>query len=313
MLDNFRKLVRESFKSLDTEENIDIYFTRPIGMFFALIWRALGVHPNAVTILSMFLGAGAGWMFYHTDLESNIYGVILLLFANFCDSTDGQLARLTGKKTLAGRMLDGAASDVWFACIYVAICCRLYNEYIPGTTQQWGLGIWALCCIAGFGAHTRQCRLSDYYRNIHLFFLKGKKGSELDSYESQKAISERFKAEKNWIGVLFFSNYAKYCKAQEAMTPAFQLLKMKLIERFGSLDNTSQDFRDAFRKGSLPLMKYTNFLTHNWRAIMLFTGCLTGHPWIYPLFEITVMNIAYSYMHRKHNALCMQLIREFNL
>ena len=307
MFKDFRKLVRESFKSLDTEENIDIYFTRPIGMFFALIWKALGVHPNVVTVISFFLGAGAGWMFYHTDLESNIYGVILLMFANFCDSTDGQLARLTGKKTLTGRMLDGFASDIWFFCIYVAISFRLYNEYIPGTDAKWGLGIWALCSLAGLGAHTRQCRLSDYYRNIHLFFLLGKKGSELDSYESQRMIADRYRQEKNWKGVLFFANYAKYCKAQEAMTPAFQRLKAKLTETYGSMDNVPQEFRDEFRKGSLPLMKYTNFLTHNWRAITLFTGCLIGHPWIYPLFELTVMNVAYIYMHKTHETMCNNL------
>lgn len=310
MFKDFRRLVRESYKSLDTEENIDIYFTRPIGMFFALIWKALGVHPNAVTILSFFLGAGAGWMFYHTDLMSNIYGVILLLFANFCDSTDGQLARLTGKKTLTGRMLDGFASDVWFFCIYVAISLRLYDECIPGTSQPWGVGIWALCILAGLGAHTRQCRLSDYYRNIHLFFLKGKNGSELDSYESQKVLADRYYEEKNWVGVLFFSNYAKYCKAQEAMTPAFQFLKGKLVERYGSMENAPQEFRERFREESLPLMKYTNFLTHNWRAIMLFIGCLTNHPWIYPVFELTVMNLAYMYMHRTHEKMCMRLVRE---
>lgn len=34
----FRQLLHESFKSEDTEEWLDIYFTRPIGLFFARIW-----------------------------------------------------------------------------------------------------------------------------------------------------------------------------------------------------------------------------------------------------------------------------------
>ncbi len=99
-------MLRASFKSADTEEWLDIYFTRPIGLAFALLWARLGVHPNTITILSMFLGIGAGWMFSHTDLWHNIAGIVLMMFANFCDSTDGQLARLTGRKTLIGRMLD---------------------------------------------------------------------------------------------------------------------------------------------------------------------------------------------------------------
>ena len=55
---SFKQLLRESFKSNDTEEWLDIYFTRPIGLVFALMWIKIGVTPNFVTILSMFLGLG---------------------------------------------------------------------------------------------------------------------------------------------------------------------------------------------------------------------------------------------------------------
>ena len=111
---SFKELLKASYKSEDTEEWLDVHFTRPIGLAFALMWEKLGVHPNAITILSIILGVGAGMMFYFPDLEHNIYGVVLLMFANFCDSTDGQLARLTGQKTLIGRMLDGFSGDLWF-------------------------------------------------------------------------------------------------------------------------------------------------------------------------------------------------------
>ena len=51
----FRQLLHSSFKSEDTEEWLDVWFTRPIGLVFALFWNRLGVHPNAITILSIFL------------------------------------------------------------------------------------------------------------------------------------------------------------------------------------------------------------------------------------------------------------------
>lgn len=102
MSNSIKTLFRDSLKSADTEETIDIYFTRPVGLVFALLWNKLGVHPNAITILSIFLGIGAGYMFYFSDLTHNLMGVVLLMLANFCDSTDGQMARLTGKKRLWG-------------------------------------------------------------------------------------------------------------------------------------------------------------------------------------------------------------------
>ena len=215
----FNELLKASFKSTDTEEWLDVHFTRPVGLTFALLWNKLGIHPNAITILSIFLGIGAGYMFYFTDLAHNICGVLLLMFANFCDSTDGQMARLTQKKTLIGRMLDGFSGDVWFIAIYMAIAFRLAPQTIPGTNIQWGVWIWILCALAGLKFHSAQSSLSDYYRQIHLFFLKGKEGSELDNYEQQYRIYKNHKAERNYIGQLFFYNYAKYCRSQERRTP----------------------------------------------------------------------------------------------
>ena len=59
-MSTFKELLQASFKSNDTEEWLDVHFTRPIGLVFALFWNKLGVHPNAITILSIFLGAAAG-------------------------------------------------------------------------------------------------------------------------------------------------------------------------------------------------------------------------------------------------------------
>lgn len=48
-----KKGIEASFKSMDTEEFLDIYFNRPVGYVWALFFKKLGVHPNVVTILSI--------------------------------------------------------------------------------------------------------------------------------------------------------------------------------------------------------------------------------------------------------------------
>ena len=158
----FFSLLRASFKSMDTEEWLDIYFTRPIGLAFALFWHRLGVTPNTITILSIFLGIGAGVMFYFTDTLHNIIGIVLLMLANFCDSTDGQLARLTRQQSMKGRCLDGFAGDVWFFSIYLAIVLRIWYQPIPGTSEVWGFWGLGLAAVAGLLSHSPQSSLSDY-------------------------------------------------------------------------------------------------------------------------------------------------------
>ena len=191
-----KELLAASLKSKDTEEWLDVHFTRPIGLAFALLWHKLGVAPNYITVLSMFLGVAAGVMFYFTDFLHNLFGVMLLMLANFCDSTDGQLARLTNQKSMIGRCLDGFAGDVWFFAIYLAIVLRIWNQNMLGTSEPWGFYGLALAAIAGIVSHMQQSSLSDYYRQIHLYFLKGDEGSELDTYEAQRAELEKLKGKE---------------------------------------------------------------------------------------------------------------------
>lgn len=296
----FQELLKASFKSEDTEEWLDVHFTRPVGLAFALLWNRFGIHPNVITIVSFFLGAGAGWMFHYTDWQHNLYGVLLLMLANFCDSTDGQMARLTGKKTLVGRVLDGFSGDIWFFCIYMGIVFRLWNQPIPGTGTEWGILAFLFCAVAGFLCHSPQSSLADYYRQIHLFFLLGKEGSELDNYRQQRDIYES-QPRHAWFARVFYYNYANYCRSQEKRTPEFQRFFQQWRE------HPSEEVRQRLLQGSRPLMKYTNLLTFNSRAITLYAACLLDCPWVYPLVEMTLLQLLYIYMHRQHEQLCREL------
>jgi uncharacterized membrane protein len=298
----FRELLQLSFKSEDTEEWLDVHFTRPIGLVFALLWNRLGIHPNAITILSIFLGIGAGWMFHFTDWRHNLCGVILLMLANFCDSTDGQMARLTGKKTLIGRMLDGFSGDLWFLSIYIAFVVRLWNQPMPWLDDKWGIWILFLGAVAGFLSHSPQASLADYYRQIHLYFLLGEEGSELDNYLQQRRHYESL-PKSDWLGRIFFFNYANYCKSQEKRTPLFQ----KFLNRWKSLSQPNEAVRQEFLTGSRPLMKYCNMLSFNLRAICLYLSALLDSPWVYFVIELTLFNIMYVYMHRTHERLSLRL------
>lgn len=297
----FKELLKASMKSEDTEEWLDVYFTRPIGLAFALLWNKFNIHPNVITILSIFLGIGAGWMFHYTDFWSNICGILLLIFANFCDSTDGQMARLTGKKTLIGRMLDGFSGDVWFFSIYVAFVVRLWNQPMPGLNTTWGIWILLLGAISGFLCHSPQASLADYYRQVHLFFLLGKEGSELDNYQQQRKHYENLPKD-DLIGRVFFYNYANYCRSQEKCTPLFQQFFTSWKQQ------PNEDVRQEFLNGSRPLMKYCNLLSFNLRAICLYTVALLDCPWVYFLLEITLFNMMYIYMHHTHEHLSKRLI-----
>lgn len=301
--------LQSTFKSQDTEEWLDIHFTRPLGLLWANFFNHFNIHPNVVTILSIILGAAAGVMFYYPDMPHTIIGILLLVWANLYDSADGQLARMTGKKTRWGRILDGFAGDVWFFTIYAAICLRLQNTCIPETQMEWGFWIWLLAGISGFIFHGKQCQLADYYRNIHLYFIKGKSGSELDNFAKLRTELKTLSWKRDGMWMVFLYFYGNYTRAQEKMTPRFQQLRQQLQLRFGN-EPVTPELATAFRKGSLPLMKYANILTFNTRAIVLYIVLLVGQPWLYFVFEIVVMNLLFIYMRSQHESLCKRLTNE---
>ena len=305
-----KKGIEASFKSMDTEEFLDIYFNRPIGYVWALFFQKLNVHPNVVTILSIFLGIGAGLNFYYPDMKHTLIGILLLVWANHYDSCDGQLARMTGKKTQWGRILDGFAGDLWFFTIYVCICLRLMDQPIPFYPEMvWGPWIWALATFAGVVCHSKQCTLADYYRNIHLYFLKGKSGSELDNFKQQREIFHSLPWKGNFWWKVFLYFYGNYTRKQESMTPNFQKFYALVRSTYG--EDIPQSLKNEFRASSKPLMKYTNILTFNTRAIALYISLLIGEPWLYFCFEVVVMTSIFMYMHFKHEAMSARFYHKY--
>ena len=168
---------RQSLKSLDTEEGIDLAFYRPIGYMWARLAARLGITPNAITIASIFLGIGAGICFYFDSMAVNVAGMLLLIWANSFDSADGQLARMTRQYSRIGRILDGVSGDLWFAAIYIAICLRENVTSAFFMAHPWL--IWVIAAVTGI-CHAKQAAMADYYRQFHLYFLKGETGSGLD-------------------------------------------------------------------------------------------------------------------------------------
>ena len=306
-MDKLKDRIASTFKSSDTEEWIDVHYTRPIGFLWAQCFNHFGIYPNVVTILSIILGIGAGYMFCYSDLLHNLLGVFLLSWANIYHSTDGQLARMSGKKTRWGRILDGFEGDVWFFCILHALCLRVYNQDIRLTHHRWGILIFVAAALCGIVFHARQARLADYYRNIHLFFLR-ENASELDSSRQQQSQLDNTPRTGHFWWRVFLWFYIGYTKAQERATPQFQKLYCELQNRYPN--GLPEKLRQDFRQQSLPLMKWANALTFNLRALCLYACCLLDIPWLYLLIEAVPFTIIAAWMHHRHETICQLTLND---
>ncbi|MDE7382202.1 MAG: CDP-alcohol phosphatidyltransferase family protein [Muribaculaceae bacterium] len=305
----FQKLKEDykgTLKSMDTEETFDLMFYRPIGYCWALIARRLGITPNVITIASIFLGVGAGVCFYFDNIWWNLLGVLLLVWADSFDSADGQLARMTKQYSRIGRILDGLSGDLWFAAIYIAICLRenVTSDFFMAHTWL----IWVIAVMTGI-CHGIQAAMADYYRQFHLYFVKGEDGSELESAASLKEKLNSLSWSRNFWQKLVLTFYTNYTIGQEGRTPRMQQLRALLREKFNG--RIPKSFREEFRARSKPLMKYTNILSFNTRTFALFAAILIfREPWLYFAFELIVLNILLVYMVIRHEKICRFFINK---
>ncbi len=308
---DMRRDVPASYKSIETEEPFDKVFTKPLGYLFTRFFIHIKWTPNMVTILSMFIGVAGGILFYPKSCGWNLLGVLLVIWANILDSTDGQMARLTGMKTALGRLLDGTSSTLWYIAMYIAVCCRVQNDpipFFPGHT--WGWIIWVVAIVCGLLGHAQQCTMADRYRNIHLFFLKNKHGDEL--HRSEDITKQRLALPKDgaWLqkAQLFIDGI--FTLSQEKITPTFQ----KLLDGYLNCDDeTRENIRQDYLTGSRKYIQLTNVLTFNARAYLFFALVLLGVPLLYFPIEFICFGLLKIYTQRSYEKLSLDLLKKYDL
>ena len=316
-----------SLKSIETEDWLDLHVIRPLCYQIARLFAKFDIHPNTVTIWSMIIGVISAYFFAQTSfyyngvtgLLINLVGVFLLMWADIFDCVDGQLARLTGKKSPIGRILDGMAGFVWFIPIYLCIVYRFYLHHdiefsllgIDNNEQNTLIAtgiVLILSFISGFQGMGGQQRVADYYIQVHLLFLKGEEGSELDHSEIQRQKLQELKDRNaSWAEIVFQKSYIDYTIKQEVATPEFQNFVSVATKKYGGIGNIPSDIREEFHRESLALIKWNGLLTFNFRAAFFFMFCLLDVPALNFVWEIVGMGLLTAYIQHRHEAFSKRL------
>lgn len=103
----------------------------------AYIW---GVSPNAVTAISAVVSLAALILvaFAPPTVIVAAGAAVLLLIGYALDSADGQLARLTGRGSVAGEWLDHVVDAARLPAFHLAIAVSLYNR--TDVEGKWPVG-----------------------------------------------------------------------------------------------------------------------------------------------------------------------------
>lgn len=156
----------KSIKGFDTEEKLDLYFYRPFGFLIAKVAMRLHMSPTMLTFIGLVLGLTSGYFFYHNETnQSLMIASCLFVMSGVFDSSDGQLARMGGKSTKLGLVLDGLCDNLVFAAAYIGSAFTV--------AHIWGWWLIPISLLAGV-CHSIQSSLLDFYNREYLYFGYGK-------------------------------------------------------------------------------------------------------------------------------------------
>ena len=301
-------------KSTEIEDWVDVHIIRRCGYHLARLAAVLGLHPNLISFMSILCGLSSCiFIASHSyryagqaGVISNMTALLLLVLAEILDCCDGQLARMTGKSTRFGRILDGSAGFFYYVPLYHLLTYRFYTCHslefnflgiaeTPSNVIMATSVVFVLMCLSGYICSTWQMRMADYFIQIHLTFQFGdnkelEDSRQLDALKRQAAEN----GERWWSRCLGI--YSSYTRSQERWTPQFQLLRAAITEKYGSVGNLPPSIRNGFHDTSLRYMKLNELFCFNPRTALLAVFCLLDIPSMYFVTETIILSIL-CYVH----------------
>lgn len=272
--------IKSTYKSEDTEEILDKLFYRPIGYWLAVVSKAIGLTPNAVTFISIIFGVTAGHLLFYQNVKINLIGVFLLITAEAMDAADGQLARMTNIHSRYGKIFDGVAGNLMFVSIYLHMSARFIIE--GGT--PWILGIAVLSGLS----HSFQSAMSEYYRNFYLFFTTGENIGGIDELEDVQKSYSTLSWFRDITKKALLRLYINYTVQQRSLSKS--ILKLYKYVVYNLKGVVPEILMTEYRRLNKPMIKYGNILTTNTRMFVLFITIFYANILYYFLFELVILN-----------------------
>jgi phosphatidylglycerophosphate synthase len=280
-LDPAISTLEATYKARDVEGVLDLLFYRRVAFHLARLCARLKLTPVTVTVLGGICGILAGHLYFYRDLQINIIGMVLHIFANLLDNADGQLARLLNQKSRTGRVIDSLFDHLIFLSIYVHLGLRCLAE---GASPA----IAFLVLAAGL-SHAAQGAAADYFRNAYLFFVKGRARADWDSSAKLRHEFRNLRWRTDPGQKFLLALYINFTWQQEVLSPRLRRLRDIAEHEFPA--EVPPDLRVHYRDNARPMLRWWGLLMTNTRMFFLFLFLIIDRASWFFWLEISVLNL----------------------
>ena len=279
--------IKRPIRPRELQDPLNHYLYHPLAWQLARGLSATPLTPNMVSVL------GAGFVvaaaFAYTQLAwpvSAALGMALHMTWHVVDGADGDLARMTGRSSPIGEMIDGLCDYLSHAVLYIVLAVYLAGS--AGAVSGWQA--WALVVVAGL-SHAVQSNHVEVQRRQYQFWVYGTPWLR-NSHAAEGSATSR-----SWAGSLV----SAYIGIASGMTPEALKIDATVDAAKGDPARLEQ-IAVAIRAEAPPLLRLCKILGPNPRAIVLGASMFAGTPLWYMLYQSVVLNLLLVHSVRAHNA-----------
>ncbi|NJM51775.1 MAG: CDP-alcohol phosphatidyltransferase family protein [Sphingomonadales bacterium] len=254
----------------ELEDALNFYIYHPIALRLATALKPSGVSPNAVSVAGgamVLLAAGL----YSTNLWP--YAIFLALLCHISwhilDGTDGDLARMTGRSSAMGELIDGLSDYISHIALYLLLIIMLGR--LIGT-EGYVLGI-----CAGL-SRIVQANHYEVQRRQYQYWVYGTAWLRTPV---QQSVSLNFIMRSLAYIYLFLG---------KILAPGAAKIEA-CIDRAASDITHIEANRQVIKCAYLPVLKGLSPLGANYRTLVLGASMLAGSPVYFFLYEAIVLNV----------------------
>jgi phosphatidylglycerophosphate synthase len=278
----------------ELQDPLNRYLYHPLAARLARVLVPTGVSPNAVSVAGALLVWAAAWAYAVVAWPVGaLLGFGLHMLWHVFDGADGDLARLTGKASPTGELVDGLCDYAANILLYFVLAAIL-DDSIGG----WA---WVLAVAAGV-SHAFQTNHAETQRRAYLWWAYGVPWLK----HAHDAGHEVFR-ERSWFSSTFAGLARLYLKAASWMAPGSGRLD-GLVDRAAGDSRRLTRIRRLVRRSSRRSLVYEKLVGPNPRTIMLGASMLAGSPLWYFLGEAVLLNLILAASIVHHNAVRRWLV-----
>ncbi|HWT12787.1 MAG TPA: CDP-alcohol phosphatidyltransferase family protein [Allosphingosinicella sp.] len=280
----------------ELEDPLNHFIYHPLAARLARLLKPTGISPNAVSVTGALMVWVAAWAYTQLDWPQGVaIGLTFHILWHIVDGADGDLARLTGKASPLGELVDGVCDYIGHSAIYIGLAAMLDDR----------IGFWAWpLSLAAAASHAAQTNHAESQRRSYLWWAYG-----VPWLKHARASGDEVFEGRNWFTRTFGWFARRYLWLATAMAPRSGGIDSAVEAAIGDRRRTGL-IRRLARRASRRSLLFQKALGPNPRTLILGASMALGSPLYFFLAEVVALNLLLAVSVRHHNIVARRMMEK---